>query len=73
MGRYGRVSLQNSHLEPKLPFRYYGALYPTPSPCATVEPLRNGLYWRPEPTPAKVPVEPPPAVTPSAPRPEKGP
>ena len=40
-----------------MPIRYYGALYPTPSPCPTVEPLRQGVYWRPEPAPTKQNVE----------------
>jgi hypothetical protein len=28
-----------------MPLRYYGALYPTPSPCSAIEPLRQGVYW----------------------------
>ncbi len=36
-----------------MPLRYYGALYPTPSPCSAIEPLRQGVYWCENATPAR--------------------
>jgi hypothetical protein len=40
-----------------MPLRYYGALYPTPSPCAAVEPLRRGVYWSSENDAARQPAD----------------